>query len=57
MRYGNGIPVNSEVVFGEIMPTFGRTQYFLGDVVFTCECHANIIYLSCIPSYKTKFQY
>ena len=52
---GNGIPVKSEVVFGEIMPTFGRTQYFLGDVVFTCECHANIIYLSSIPSYKTKF--
>lgn len=37
LRYGKDIPVNSQVDFGEITPTFGRTQYFLGDVVFTCQ--------------------
>lgn len=37
LRYGKDVPVNSQVDFGEITPTFGRTQYFLGDVVFTCQ--------------------
>ena len=30
-------PVKSHVSLGLIMPVLGRTQYFLGDVVFTCE--------------------
>lgn len=31
------IPVKSHVSLGLMMPVLGRTQYFLGDVVFTCE--------------------
>ena len=31
------VPENSHVDFGKIIPTFGRTQYFLGDVVLTCQ--------------------
>ena len=33
----NVIPINSQVDFGMRTPTFGRTEYFLGDVVLTCQ--------------------
>lgn len=33
----NFIPANSEVASGPMMPMLGRTQYFLGDVVLTCQ--------------------
>jgi hypothetical protein len=42
MRYEKGIPEKSQLDFGEIIPTFGRTQYFLGDVVLTCQYHIAI---------------
>jgi hypothetical protein len=29
------IPMNSPVAFGARTPTFGRTEYFLGEVVLT----------------------
>lgn len=32
-----GIPENSQDEFGATTPTFGRTQYFFGDVVLTCQ--------------------
>ena len=31
------IPINSQVALGKRTPTFGRTEYFLGDVVLTCR--------------------
>lgn len=36
-------PVNSQKDFGIITPTLGRTQYFFGDVVLTCQRHQNYI--------------
>lgn len=36
------IPVKSKVELGMTIPTFGRTQYFLGDVVLTCQYHPPI---------------
>lgn len=31
------VPITSHVDCGMTTPVFGRTQYFLGLVVFTCE--------------------
>lgn len=36
-KVGHTIPENSQDEFGATTPTFGRTQYFLGDVVLTCQ--------------------
>lgn len=38
IEYSNGkIPVKSHLSLGLTMPMLGLTQYFLGEVVFTCE--------------------
>lgn len=37
--------MNSQVDFGARTPTFGLTEYFLGDVVLTCKYHTKTISL------------
>lgn len=45
IQMGKDVPVKSHVDFGSIMPVFGRTQYFFGEVVLTCQNGAKVILL------------
>lgn len=45
------IPMNSLVAFGARTPTFGRTEYFLGEVVLTWK-HTKTINLNSQHNYS-----